>query len=472
MHKSNKRNVAERRDTMLKGGRTERIREYYKGDSMTDNRPPQTAILPKRVSIQDRSVLVDDFIVVNGFKVNRTSLKQRFAQGGYQAQETTHFLLFTRQEAPSTIIVHAFAPETPPTDIEHCVVHELQPLGLLKRPGDQKTLLQGLLDSFQMGEIQMLERSVPVGDLFVMNSNGLNQRALKRRLLQSGYQVQETPHFFYCTREKAPATILVHWFALDDLHTNISRHLVEEMRPFGCIPNNLRLGEFMTGIVGTTFPENVRRAWNYFGANTLQRLLLFVSTAAPEILPDYGTLEASATLYQRVCELCVGERFLDAGCNNGFFALLLAERRPFVTEVIGVDIDQSIFHVAQELATTRNVSNVHYAQADLLSEDDVGALGAFDTVTALHVLEHFSEAEMYGVLRNLLQVTTHRLILAVPYEEELTVAYDHRQCFSRAKLEAVGAWCIEQLQGQGRLWCEDLCGGLLLLERRPSLVAH
>lgn len=439
---------------------------------MIDNRPSQMATLPRKVSIQDRSVLVDDFIIVNGYKVNRTSLKQRFAQGGYQVRETTHFLLFTRQETPSTIIVHGFAPETPPSNIEQCVANELQPLAFFKQPGDQKTILKGLLDSFQMEEIQMLERAVPVGDIFVMNGAGLNQRALKRRLLQSGYQVQETPHFFYCTREKAPATILVHWFAPDDLHTNISRHLVEEMKPFGCIPNSARLGEFMTGIVGTTFPENVRRAWNYFGANTLQRLLLFVSTAAPEILPDYGTLEASATLYQRVGELCVGERFLDAGCNNGFFALLLAERRPFVEEVIGVDIDQGIFDVAQELATTRNISTVRYVQADLLSEDDVCALGAFDTVTALHVLEHFSEIEMYGVLRNLLQVTAHRLILAVPYEEELTAAYDHRQCFSRAKLEAVGAWCIEQLQGKARLWCEDLCGGLLLIERRPSFAAR
>src|SRR5437660_1392091 len=187
----------------------------------------------------------------------------------------------------------------------------------------------------QAKRVSIQDRSVLIDDCIIVNGYKANHTALKQRLLQSGYQVQETPHFFYCVREKAPSTILVHWFAPHDLHTNISRHLVEELKAFGCIPNNKRLGEFMTGIVGTTFPENVRRAWNYFGANTLQRLLLFVSTAAPEILPDYGTLEASATLYQRVCELCAGERFLDAGCNGGFFALLLAERRPFVKEVLG-----------------------------------------------------------------------------------------------------------------------------------------
>jgi SAM-dependent methyltransferase len=318
-----------------------------------------------------------------------------------------------------------------------------------------------------MEEIQMLERSVLVGELFVMNGTGLNRRALKRRLLQSGYQIQETPHFFYCTREKAPSTILVHWFALDDLHTNISRHLVEEMRPFGLIPNNKSQGEIMTGIVGTAYPGDIRRAWRYFGANTLQRLIALVSTAAPEVPFDWGTLEATATLYQRVFELCAGKWFLDAGCNSGFFALLLAERRPFIKEVIGVDIDQEIFRVAQELAITRNLPNVRYVQTDLLSEDDVCALGLFDTVTALHVLEHFSEAEMYRVLNNLLQVTMHHLILAVPYEEEPTAAYDHRQCFSHTKLEQVGRWCIERLDGAGQMWCEDMGaeGNLLLIER-------
>ncbi len=140
----------------------------------------------------------------------------------------------------------------------------------------------------------------------------------------------------------------------------------------------------------------------------------------------------------------------------------------FVSEVVGVDIDADFFKVAQELAEEQHLSNVRYVQADLLA-DDFSAIGKFDTVTALHVLEHFTEEDMYRVLANLLKVTAHRLILAVPYETgEPEVAYGHLQLFSRAKLEAVGTWCIEQLQGAGRMWCEDLCGGILLIERHPS----
>jgi SAM-dependent methyltransferase len=172
-----------------------------------------------------------------------------------------------------------------------------------------------------------------------------------------------------------------------------------------------------------------------------------------------------ATLYQRVLELRVGLRFLDAGCASGFLPLLVAERIPFLTEVVGVDLDAEAFEVARELAVEKQLEQVHFVRADLLSAD-VLKLGPFDTVVALHMLEHFTETEMYQVLANLLKVTSQRLILAVPYEQgEPEVAYGHKQLFSRAKLEEVGRWCLEQLSG-GRMWCEDCVGGLLLIERQ------
>ncbi len=315
-------------------------------------------------------------------------------------------------------------------------------------------------------KVSIQERSVHVGDFIVVNAHRANRALLTQRFKEGGYQVRQTPHFLLFTRKPAPSTILVHWFAPEEISTNVTHYLVEELRPFGIITQNQQLGELMTGIVaGSLYPADVRRAWNYFGANTLQRLLVFVSSAIPPSPPDYSALNLFALLYQRVCELCVGERFLDAGCDQGFFPLLLAERRPFVVEAVGVDINADVLTVAQELAHERHLTNVHFMQADLLSET-FPKLGQFDTVTALHVLEHFSEQEMYRVLTNLLQVTAHRLILAVPYEQgEPTVAYGDRQLFTRPKLEAVGAWCLEHLQGAGRMWCEDFIGGLLLIER-------
>ncbi len=316
-------------------------------------------------------------------------------------------------------------------------------------------------------QVSIQERSVLVGEMIVVNGHGVNRTSLKQRFAEGGYQIHETTHFLLFRRSEVPSTILVHWFPPEEINTNITHYLVQELKPFGIITRSEHLGELLAGIVGgTQFPGDDRRAWNYFGANTLQRLLVFLSSATTPALPDYATLGASATLYQRVCELCVGERFLDAGCNSGFLSLLLAERMPFVVEAVGIDIDANAFSVARILAEERHLTNVCYAQADLLSED-FSTVGRFDTVTALHVLEHFTEAEMYRVLINLLKVTSHRLILAVPYEQNTPeVAYGHQQLFSYAKLEAVGAWCVQQLRGAGRIWCEDFIGGLLLVERR------
>ncbi len=317
-------------------------------------------------------------------------------------------------------------------------------------------------------KIPIQERSIRVGDAIVVNGYEVNRALLKERFAEGGYQAHETKHFLLFIRAEEPKLILVHWFSPDEITTNVPGYLSEELKPFGLIKNNQQLGNLFAGIVGgTLYPEDVRLAWNYFGANTLQRLLAFLGSATTLGVKEYGIFAASAFLYQRVCELCVGERFLDAACNGGFLSLLLAEHMPFVREAVGVDIDTHAFGVAQALAAERHLTNVRYQQADLRAPD-FNAIGMFDTVTALHVLEHFTEEEMYHVLANLLNVTAHRLIAAVPFEEgEPSPEYDHKQLFTRAKLEAVGAWCIQHLGGNARMWYEDIPrgAGLLLVER-------
>jgi SAM-dependent methyltransferase len=320
----------------------------------------------------------------------------------------------------------------------------------------------------QTKKVSIQERSVHIGDFVVVNGYRVNRTLLKERFAEGRYQAHETKHFLLFTRLEEPKIVLVHWFAPQEITSNITGYLTEEMKPFGLITSNQRLSELFAGIVGgTVFPDDVRRAWNYFGANTLQRLLTFVCSATTLGVSDYGVLGESAFLYQRVCELGVGKRFLDAACNGGFLSLLLAERMPFVTDVVGVDRDASVFRVAQEIARERHLTTVRYLQADLLV-DDFNVIGKFDTVTMLHVLEHFTEEDMYVVLANLLKITEHRLIVAVPYEVGTpTPAYDHMQLFNRVKLERVGIWCVEQMQCAARVWYEDLphSAGLLLIER-------
>jgi SAM-dependent methyltransferase len=160
-------------------------------------------------------------------------------------------------------------------------------------------------------------------------------------------------------------------------------------------------------------------------------------------------------------------RLLDAGCSFGFLPLVVAERVPTLKKVVGVDLRTDPFPVTRAIAEERHLTNVQFVQADLLA-DTFSTIGQFDTVTVLHVLEHFTEVEMYRVLTHLFKVTSRRLIIGVPYEPgEPETAYGHQQLFTRVNLEGVGKWCLEQWDG-GRMQCEDCAGGLLVLDRPRS----
>jgi 2-polyprenyl-3-methyl-5-hydroxy-6-metoxy-1,4-benzoquinol methylase len=312
--------------------------------------------------------------------------------------------------------------------------------------------------------VSIQERSVLVGEMIVVNGHGVNLTSLKQRFAEGGYQVQQTPHFLLFMRSEVPTTILVHLFAPEELHADIKHFVTLELKPLGILHGSQRFGEVLAGIVGSFFPEDVRRAWSYFGANTLQRFLMYLSTVSTPPYPDYTSIGSFATQYKRICELCAGKTFLDAGCESGFLPVLIAERLPFMERVVGIDLRPDMFDVVSALAQERHLTNVEFLQADLLAED-FAALGQFDTVTAIGVLEHFGEADMYQVLVNLLEVTTQRLILMVPYEREPERVYGHEQVFTPETLESVGKWCVKQLGGKGRIWLEECIGGLLLIER-------
>ena len=159
------------------------------------------------------------------------------------------------------------------------------------------------------------------------------------------------------------------------------------------------------------------------------------------------------------------QRFIQGG-----YQVHKTEHFPSLKRVVGVDIHTSPFPIVHSIAEERHLKNVQFLQADVLAEN-FKALGYFDTVVALHLLEHFTEADMYQALVNLLQVTSRRLIIAIPYEDgEPETIYGHEQLFSRTKLEAVGNWCLQHSGGVGRVTCEDCAGGLLMIERDCSSI--
>ena len=135
------------------------------------------------------------------------------------------------------------------------------------------------------GKVPIQERSTLVGDIIFVNGHRVNRTLLKQRFAEGGYQAQETPHFVLFTRSEAPSTILVHFFALEELNADIKHYLMIELKPLGLLYHGEDYGKIFAGIVGSFFPEDARYAWHDYGAKTLQRFLLFLSTAKQGFAP-------------------------------------------------------------------------------------------------------------------------------------------------------------------------------------------
>ncbi len=313
-------------------------------------------------------------------------------------------------------------------------------------------------------KVSSRERTIVVGDTIGINAYHVNRTALSQRFAEGDYQALETDHFLLFTRDEAPTTVIAHWFAPETVDADVGDYIIQELKPLGILRQAQDFSDIFGAIVGSLFPYDVEHAWHFYGTNTLRRYQNLLSHP-PTSPVAHSTIDAFSSLYRRVCALLTGERFLDAGCSFGFLPLLVAEQFPALSQVVGVDIRPEPFTTTRRIAQEHGLKNVEFMQADLLT-DAPAVAGSFDTVTALHLLEHFTGQDMYRVLRNLLSLTTRRLIIAVPYEQgHPEILYGHEQLFTPEKLEAVGQWCLDQWADAARMWYEECEGGLLIVER-------
>jgi hypothetical protein len=262
------------------------------------------------------------------------------------------------------------------------------------------------------------------------------QRTLKR-LLMGGYQAQFTAHFVVCRKPEADRIFLLHRLGQDEIDANVLRWLNEEIFPLGVIASARDYGALLFALLASPFPppRDQRAIWHHFCLTTLSRLRELMRYPSP--LETDSHIAAFAAIYRRVGELTVGQSVFDVGSSFGFLPVLLAEQWP-QARIVGCDNNPDVVSIASDLACVSGVPQVTFHLADVLAADFV-KLGPFETVTALHVLEHLREEELPIALRNLLAVTTHRLLIAVPYEEVVQPLYGHHQAFTPDTLRQWGA---------------------------------
>lgn len=309
------------------------------------------------------------------------------------------------------------------------------------------------------------QEAVRVGNLVVIAQPDQERFfLLGRHLWKKGYQLSETAHFVVSQKPSSLETVLFHRFEPSTIDADIIRLIEQELSRFSFISSAKEFGIALFAILASTFssPRDQQAIWRRFCVNTCEKLRDQISY--PLSLPSSNSYIAPfAAIYRRVFELWTGHSLLDVGCSFGFFPVLAAEQMPGA-RIVGCDISQDALRFSTDLASVYGTKHITIKQRDVLDKPFCN-LGTFDIVTALHLLEHLPEDRLPLAFEHLLQVTRHRLIVAVPYEAEATKAYGHEQVFTREKLERWGQWCVESISGAGHYWCEELAGGLLIVER-------
>ncbi len=284
-----------------------------------------------------------------------------------------------------------------------------------------------------------------------------------QRLVRQSYQRRETEHFTLCRHPSTGQVILLHAFRPEEAHADLISFIESELLPSGLISSAREFGAILFAVLASMYPapRDQHAIWLHFCRTSLEALRDRIAHPA-ERVPRVSHVEAFAAIYRRLFDLVTGDSFLDVGCSFGFFPVLVAERHQAM-RVVACDISADAITLSRALAEATQAHQVEFHQRDVLSEA-FSQLGQFDTVTAIHLLEHLKEEDLPIALHQLLQVTRKRLLLAVPFEEHPKAVYGHVQVFSLEKLHHWGKWCLE-LIGHGRYWCEEVMGGLLILER-------
>ncbi len=316
---------------------------------------------------------------------------------------------------------------------------------------------------------QRLTPPVVIGDFKVLYRPGHAFENTRLRLTSQNLHVRATQHFLFARLPDTQKVILVHQLAENELDNNIGQYLVQELGPCGLLNSDKAFGAALIGVVNSFNPRDPVQAWGTFSINTLQRLREKLNGVASKT-NEQDFIAPFAEIYRYLFSLKVGSSLLDVGCACAFWPLLVAEREKGTHgRIVGVDNRSEAIILSENMAALAGITGVEFAVSDLLAPD-FPKVGTFDTVTAIHLLEHFTADQLPLALSNLLSVTRQRLIIAVPYEQQAEVAYGHQQVFSREKLEKWGKWCVEQMSGRGRSFCEDVMGGILTVERHAERV--
>ncbi len=275
---------------------------------------------------------------------------------------------------------------------------------------------------------------------------------LAAALAEEAAPVCKTPHFSIFVRGEKPTVL--HRLGPHQIDNDLAEFVAGEIVRPGrlSIPN-----AFERCFAGVVLSSAVQagEAWRLFYRNTLARI---EETDGEADGP--GPIASFAGIYAHAASLLAGDSLLDVGTCFGFFPLLVKHHKPQL-QVTALDLSARTLHLAGNFGSHEKSEPVEFIAGDAC--DLPFPDRSFDTVTALHLLEHLPDPFAGRAVSEACRVARRRVVVAVPMEKVADPAYGHVRTFDLESLPA--------LVGRAGWRCESMVhlGGWVVLERVSSI---
>lgn len=251
---------------------------------------------------------------------------------------------------------------------------------------------------------------------------------------------------------------LVHDLPPDRVDNDLAGWVAAELFAPGWLEGSELFERLMTGLVVSSAADPLS-AWTLFYRNTLDRLTEL--TGQGQAVPARaarggglveGSLAGYAPVYRHAIGLLEPGPVLELGSCFGFFSLFAADRFAVTASDVSANTVRLLARVAP--CVGRALDTVICDAARVPRPD-----ASYDTVVALHLLEHLPVEHGEAVLAEMQRLARRRVVVAVPYEDEPTAAYGHVRVFTPRTL-------VEMARASGWDWTvHEHHGGWLVLDR-------
>lgn len=244
---------------------------------------------------------------------------------------------------------------------------------------------------------------------------------------------------------------VVHRLPKSRIDDDLTGLLADELFNPGWVSGADTFERIFSGVVMSSLDDPLD-GWELFYRNTLDRFL----QPPPDMAAAHGTIDDYRPVYQRAVSLVPPGEVLELGCCFGFLSLQLAARDD--VHVVASDVSAGTVSLLDAMRH-RLGADVRTLVADAsrvpLPDRYV------DTVLAVHLLEHLSDADGTEVMAEALRLARHRVVIAVPFEAEPSVELGHIRVFD---LESLAALAVD-LQSGWRATVSAHHGGWLVIDR-------